>query len=416
MARRHSGVSFSGLVLLVGLATIVAPSSLAANDSARRAAHYLVGAQLPSGHFVFEHDFILGGPRPNTELGEGRLDYIARETGTAYVLSSYFLYDRDPQIGRALEAALRTFIALSLPIAKAAGQETLESTGLVRLPFGRYKLDHVLNWLGLLYRRNGEGRLVAYDRSYETAWGAATAFSLLTELQFYRASHDPKFAAARQGWLKGLLVLYDGRGGFRTLPDSIDEDAMSNGEIWLALAYYTDLFPRDRATASFVAHLDDEMLRSFGAVADEHTYTWAMKAAAQRLKTTSDAKFRQFISRKTQAYLDRLVPDSDSSHNTCAAVEGMATALHVLSTHANQDQRLVSRLRQRIEREMIKNLSLQIQPGQTRIELGNSAYLSSPAVINYAGAFLAGTRQPYTRIDYSAHCISALLILGEARR
>lgn len=218
---QNLGRSFSVLGLLVGLVLIANRSAFAAdqNSPASRAAHQLVSAQLPSGRFAFEHDFILGGQRPNTELGDDRLNYITREAGTAWALSSYFLHDKDPSVARALVAVLRKFEELSLPIAKASGQETLESTGVLALPFGRYKLDHILKWLGLLYRPFGQGRLVAYDRSYETAWGAATAFSLLTELQFYRASHDPQFAAARRAWLKGLLVLYDGNGGFRTLPE-----------------------------------------------------------------------------------------------------------------------------------------------------------------------------------------------------
>lgn len=406
--------AFRVLGLLVSLVSIANPSAFAADQSsaAWRAANQLINAQLPSGRFAFEHDFVLGGQRPNTERGDGRLNYITREAGTAWALSSYFLRNKDPSVARALVAALRKFEELSLPIAKASGQETLVSTGIFALPFGRYKLRGVLNWLGLLYRPFGEGRLVAYDRSYETAWGAATAFALLTELQFYRARHDLQFAAARRAWLKGLLVLYDGNGGFRTLPDSIDEDAMSNGEIWLTLAYYTDLFPEDRATSAIVAHIDNEMLRTYAALSDTDYYSWGVKAAAQRLETTSDSRFREFIAEQTQAYFSH-VGRSSSSDNSCADVEGLATALRVLSAHADRYAGLIRRLRQHINREMDKNLSLQLQPGQTRINLGNSTELSSPFVANYAGAFLAGIREPYTRIDYTAHCISALMILGE---
>jgi hypothetical protein len=73
-------------------------------------------------------------------------------------------------------------------------------------------------------------------------------------------------------------------------------------------------------------------------------------------------------------------------------------------------------LRLQIDSEMIKNVSLQIQPGQTRIELGNDTYLSSPSVANYAGAFLAGGHQPYVRIDYTEHCICALLEWAQDKR
>lgn len=106
---------------------------------------------------------------------------------------------------------------------------------------------------------------------------------------------------------------------------------MSNGEIWLTLAYYTDLFPDDHATAAIVAHIDNEMLRTYVALSDTDYYSWGVKAAAQRLETTSDAKFRQFIAAQTQAYFDHLGPASGPTDNSCADVEGLATALRVLS-------------------------------------------------------------------------------------
>jgi hypothetical protein len=141
-----------------------------------------------------------------------------------------------------------------------------------------------------------------------------------------------------------------------------------------------------------------------------------MKAAAHRLGATSDAKFIRFIAQQTHAYLDGIGPPTDPTENSCAAVEGLATALRVLASAAEPDRALILRLRQRIDGEMAKNRSLQIQPGQTRIELDNGAYLSSPSVADYAGAFLAGTHQPYVRIDYTEHCISALRDLDEDNR
>ena len=416
IGRHYSRARFWAFGLLVGVAVIAGQPAYAVDksDPAWRAAHQLMGAQLPSGQFAFEHDFVLGGRRPGTELGMGRVAYVTREAAAAYGLSNYFLYDKDAGVARAIKAVLRKLGELSLPIAKAPGQETLESTGILALPLGRYKLHGALQWLGLLYSPTGEGRLVSYDRSYETAWGGATALSLLTELQFYRASHDPQFTALRRAWLRGLLVLYDG-GGFRMLPGSIDENVMSNSEIWLALAYYTRLFADDPATAAIVAQMDDYMMRTYATLPNADFYSWGMNAAAQRLAATSDTKFRRFIAQQTRAYLDSIAPPPGSSENSCDVVEGLGTALRVLTATADPDRGLIRRLRQRIDSEMAKNLSLQIQPGQTRIELGNGTYLSSPSVADYAGAFLAGRHEPYVRIDYTEHCISALMELGEGK-
>jgi hypothetical protein len=416
--RRHVCLGLWVFGLLLGGALIGGLPAYAADESspARRAALQLMGAQLPSGQFAFEHDFVLGGRRPGTELGVGRLEYITRQTAAAYGLSGYFLYDPEAAVARALVAVLRNLGELSLPIAKAPGQAAVESTGILALPVGRYKLHAMLQWLSLLYRPTGAGRLVSYDRSYETAWGGATALSLLTELQFYHASRDPQFAPLRQAWLQGLLVLYDAGRGFRALPGSIDENALSNGEIWLALAYYTRLFPDDNVTSALVAQVDDYMTETYGGRPNADFYSWGTKATAQRLDSTSDAKFSRFIAQQTRAYLDGVGPPPGTNANSCAAVEGLATALRVLMSAENPDRDLIVSLRQRIDSEMAKNRLLQIQTGQTRIELGNNAYLSSPSIADYAGAFLAGTHEPYVRIDYTEHCISALLELGEGKR
>ncbi len=39
------------------------------------------------------------------------------------------------------------------------------------------------------------------------------------------------------------------------------------------------------------------------------------------------------------------------------------------------------------------------------------AYLASPRLPVYVGAFLAGVYRPYTRIDYTQHCLSAMIKL-----
>ena len=218
---------------------------------------------------------------------------------------------------------------------------------------------------------------------------------------------------SRRAWLAGLLVLYDGAGGFRTLPDSIDENDLSNGEIWLALAYYTRLFPEDRATAAIVVRVDNYLMRNFAARPNAVFYSWAMKAAAERYATSSDTKFVTFITQQTRTFLDSARTPSDPTENSCAEVEGLAAAYRVLSSVVPPERDLTRRLRQRIDSEMTKNRLLQISPGQTRIELGNGAYLSSPAVADYAGAFLAGRHHPYVRIDYTAHCICALMELDQ---
>jgi len=399
-------------LLFVAILLGIGPA-LAANehDPAWLGAHQLMRAQEPSGQFSFEYDFLLGGPRADTEREDGQAAYITREAGAAYGLSKYFLHERDPRVAHAIAAALRRWGQLSLPVSKSFGQDTLESTGVLALPFARYKLEASLRWLNFLYRPTGDGRLIAYGRSYDTASGGATALALLTELQYYEASHDNRFEALREAWLKGLLVLYDGVGGFRKLPAFIDENDLTNAEIWLALAYYTRLFPNDRATAATAARVDNYMLRVYTQAPNRSFYAWGVQAAALRLSATADERFRQFIAQQTHAYFQGAT--DNAKDNNCSTIEGLGTALHVLMKAAHSDQQLIDRLRRTIRDEMAKDLSLQIQPGQDRIDLGKGAYLYSPVLAQYDGAFLSGTRRPFVRVDYTQHCISALLLVKD---
>ena len=127
-----------------------------ASSPAWRAAHQLLGAQMPSGQFAFEHDFIPGRKRLDTNSNLGRLAYVTRqEAAAAYGLSNYFLRDQNVDVARTRVVVLRNLEKLSLPIDKASGQASLELIGILELPFGRYKLHNTMQWLGLLIVQTG---------------------------------------------------------------------------------------------------------------------------------------------------------------------------------------------------------------------------------------------------------------------
>jgi hypothetical protein len=136
-------------------------------------------------------------------------------------------------------------------------------------------------------------------------------------------------------------------------------------------------------------------------------------SAATRFTTTSDPKFVTFIAAQTQHFVGR---DSDWSptDNTCPVVEGLASAARILSARNGADDDLVRRIRTRIDQEMTKNRTLQIRPGADHLDLPGGGSLSSPKLAGYAGAFLAGADEPFTRIDYTAHCISAFIEMSVA--
>jgi hypothetical protein len=63
----------------------------------------------------------------------------------------------------------------------------------------------------------------------------------------------------------------------------------------------------------------------------------------------------------------------------------------------------------RIGGELDKAFGMQILPRQDRIELGGGRYLYDPALAPFAGAFLNGRTRPATRIDFTQHCLLAMM-------
>jgi hypothetical protein len=46
------------------------------------------------------------------------------------------------------------------------------------------------------------------------------------------------------------------------------------------------------------------------------------------------------------------------------------------------------------------------------MDFGQGVYLVSPKLRDFSGAFLEGRFRPYTRVDYTAHCVSAMVKLA----
>src|SRR5882672_3812318 len=208
----------------------------------QQAVDYLLAAQLPSGLFVYDFDFMADrSVEP---------DNIVRQAGVAYFLAEYYRHAPDSRVRHAIEATLGRLGELSLPIGKSRWQSALEQTGLLSLPIGRYRLRAALERFGLLYRPSGDGKVISLDGRYLTAGTGATAIALLAELQYQQATSDNRFGLLRSAWVRGLMGLRIPGRGFRISPGSIDDSPFYDGEAWFALAFYNDAFPGDTGVAS----------------------------------------------------------------------------------------------------------------------------------------------------------------------
>ena len=383
----------------------LAAAQVTDQERLQRAVDHLLASQLPSGLFLYDFDFVAGRPVET--------DNIVRQAGVAYILAEYYLHARDQRVRHAIEAALTTLGGLSLPIAKSSLQSALEQTGLLSLPVGRYKLRAGLERLGLLYRASGDGKVISPDGRYVTALTGATAVALLAELQYYQATADDRFGQMRSAWLKGLMSLWIPRRGFRISPGSIDDTPFFDGEAWLALAYYNDLFPGDTGVAATLEALDAYLMTRYATDISTGFYQWGTMTAARRLKTTSNPVFLSFIRTQAQRFLEAPRRNPWRGDNSCSDVEGLATAASVLGARKGGDGGLLERIRARLDEEMEKNRALQIPPNAQRLAFGEGIALTSPKLRDFSGAFLNGRFRPSTRLDTTGHCVSALIKLAK---
>lgn len=385
-----------------------------ANDvSERRAAMQRLAdhwreAQLPDGSLPYGYDFLPDGP---AEPDHSPWYYVVRQAGSLYMLVEYYRISGDARLREASRRAIEALKAHSLPIGKSTLQRGVEATRIESLPFARWRLQGMLDRMGLLYEPNGPDLVVSATRRYDQAHAGATAMALVALLAYERATGDSSFVELRGAWLRGLLDLRQPGGGFRALPTTIETSDFYDGEAWFALAVYADLHREDTALARELAAIDDVMMTRYGPAPTPGFHHWGSMAAAQRYGTTGDRRFVDFLRSQTENYFEHHAKKLDPAENNCPEVEGFASALAALDKAGERDTPLARRTREWLAREARTVLRLQIAPGQTGLRFDGSARLDAPRMADFAGTFLLGLYDPRTRVDMDMHCLSALAII-----
>lgn len=400
-------VGFLGGLVFGGLAQ--AASSDYSHAIGHAVDRWLV-VQKPSGFLPYGFNFLEDKESEPDTLSPGNL---ARQAGTAAVLADYYAFTNDPRARPAIEKFLAAFGRHSLPIGKSLTQSLIEKTRLLSMPFGRGRIRNALEWLGLLFDKQGPGKVLSPDMDYSGAFTGTVALALLTELRFAQTSKDAGFSNLRQAWLEALSQLRIPGGGFRKFPTSIDPSPYADGEAWLALAQYHRQFPQDKRIAEMLASVDDSLIKIYGSDFNINFYHWGTKAAAARYADSKEAKFLDFIKNQTSAFLDS--KQQLESYNDCASVEGVADALATLVSAGEGESELSGRARAWIAREMTKTKEMQIKPGQKELVFTN-ARVSAPRLKEFTGSFLADRYELKTQVDYTSHCVSAMIKLQRQNR
>jgi hypothetical protein len=369
-------------------------------------ADHWIKTQADDGSLPYGFDFLADG---TTGQDGNRWAYIVRQAGAFYMLAEYYRYSRDDRLRDAIRRGLAGLKQHSIPIGKSRTQQWLETTRILSLPVGRWKLMHALDRMQLLYLDKGAGKVVSPDGQYNTALAGAGAVALLAEITYSRASGDHSFAEMRKAWLAGLLSLHIPGGGFRDTPTSIDDSDYANGEGWFALAVYSDAYPEDLSTKVALAEVDDAMIRRYSVEPKKPFFHWGAIAAEQRFRSTRDTRFLNFLVSQTEAFLERLRPRVEPNANHCADMEGLTAALSALRDLGNGDTAIAQRIRSRLTREADKLSRLQIQRGQKGLRFNGEAFLTAPRMADFAGAFLLGLDKPIVQVDAGAHCLLAMV-------
>jgi hypothetical protein len=372
-------------------------------ERVRRAVAYTVASQRPTG--LFAYDFDVPSAEPTGQ------DNLVRQAGTLFVLGEFLLEERDARVEAALRTGLEAMGSLSLPIARSAGQELLEAVGVFSLRYGR--VERQLDRLGLLYAREGPGRVVAAGGDYERALTGTTALALLAALEYERATGDARFAGLRDAWTEGLLVLQLPAGrGVRMRPTTLETSPYFDGETWLAFAAHRDAFAEHAGVGPALEALERVLMERFAAEPASQFFHWGAMASARRYRATGEVRFADFAAQQASWFLGAVPFERGRHQTTCSQVEGLASVAATLADRPEHEA-LLARVRDRARRELERNRRLQVEPGQERLDLAGGGVLLAPVLAEHAGAFLAGPYRAYFRTDLNQHCISAFL---KARR
>lgn len=323
------------------------------------AVHYFQFAQKDDGLFVYEFDFLASAQQPD--------ENIVRQAGAGFALGQLLNWQPGHKVAQSvLNKALAAYARLS--------------------------------------NSKGIGMLVDTQGRVPTG---ATALALLGGLYYYRATGNDQFKKDLQQWSQSLLSLHNAGKGLRRSPTSAKEDDYYNGEGWLALSMFHEVFPQDKQVAEVLGQLDSYFLETYTQKPSISFYHWAMMAAEMRYKQTGENRFLKFMIEQTEWVLEKKVGKFHAERNQCYLAEGLIAVLHALPVNAYENLR--NRLVARLNQEMDKALSMQIKEGQQSLVFPKGVRLDVPYLSRYRGAFLNNAHSSRTRVDYTQHCLSALV-------
>lgn len=213
-----------------------------------------------------------------------------------------------------------------------------------------------------------------------------------------------------------ILAMRLGDAGFREkyVPDDGGrqgggESAFSNGEALLALVRYYIYNPSEELKET----IDDSLayfMRVYRKDWDANFYLWGMAALKGWYPLFPEEKYYDFVRDYTDWRLEQQQKVRVSSRNRCAYIEGVVSAFPVLEAVATAEAEY--KYLEEIDFWLAKSRSLQLKKKDTiKIVFGDGGakilVIKKPS--KALGGFLTDFSEPFQRIDFTQHCLSAYL-------
>lgn len=322
---------------------------------------YLTFAQTEDGRFLYEHDFVLSRPSKG--------DNLVRQAGAGFGLGQALTWaGHHPHMKGVLAKAIAAYGKISKP--------------------------------------HKTGALLCHKKTYCPL--GATALALLSELYYFKESGDTTYAPHRENWMRGLLHLRWPEKGFHSSPKQAKESDYYNGEAWLALAMYHEMFSENQEVKNALKSLDTYLVAKYTQAPTLAFYHWGMMASEARYNITKDIRLLNFMVAQTRWMFQQRPWKPAADQNACYMVEGLNATYNVIHDMP-QYKALTKKIVGRIRRELDRSAALQITKDQKSIALPKGAILTVPELSRFKGAFLNRRADPKVRIDTTQHCLSAFV-------
>lgn len=248
----------------------------------------------------------------------------------------------------------------------------------------------------------------------------ATALVLAGSLRLVQAypELEPVYAPLIADYLAYHLAMKIPGQGFRVAyyPDQPLKDvelSFANGEAFLALARYEAYRPSPEVRA-VLGEAFGYYRRLYGTAPDNNFYLWGMAAIKDLQRLPAFAPEQPAFVAFVKAYTDWRVAGyrrrRASDHNYAAYVEGIVSAYSVLEPTLTPREKAA--LRAEIDFWLARTAQLQLQ-ANSRLTLGVEGQparsLGPRNETRALGGFLTGFNEPYQRIDFTQHALSACL-------